>query len=488
MWKIEKLFVRFVIYKYYCYWFTVLMEDFEEDYDRFLEKSQADYKPHQREGVRWMLKRELVRKKILLGNLEYKLPRGGILADEMGLGKTIQLIGLLSIRRIKTLIVVPLSLMDQWKCQIKRFMGILPTVYHGSNKKKLSLGYLKNESFIVLATYNEISGKRMIDGLVQFMSPLHFIKWGRVIFDEAHHLRNKVSLLSMGATALFSKTKWMVTGTPIHNKVSDLLNLYEIIGYKEMSMISLEFLNDYGSLKRTKNDVAMELPELTKEMVWVSWDNEKERVIAEDIHRSFNFCNLDYERELMDEVLEIYARGVFSRLSRARQCCIMPKMLNSSTGLEIEKSSKLDAIEKHITERRTSGSKIVFCHYRREIDELERRFVLAKMTVGKMDGRTDASERKEILKTPKQVLLLQIKTGCEGLNLQDYSEVYFTSPHWNPAIEDQAMARCHRIGQKKKTKVYSFVMQNFDEMGKGISLDQHCMRIQEMKRGLYGII
>lgn len=464
------------------------MEEFEDKYKKFIDKSQAHDKSHQRDGVRWMLERELVRKKICVGNVNFKLPRGGILADEMGLGKTIQLIGLMSIRFIKTLIVVPFSLMEQWKCQIKRFLGFSPIIYHGTNKSKHSLEYLKNEAHIVLATYNEISGKRMSENLVQFMSHLHLVRWGRVIFDEAHHLRNKVSLLSMGADSLFSRTKWMVTGTPIHNKVSDLINLYEIIGYKEMAMINLEFLNEYACLKRTKKDIIMKLPELTKETILVPWKNEKEKTVAQDIHTSFNFCSVEFEREIMDEVLEIYAKGVFSRLSRARQCCIMPELLNHITGLNIEKSSKLDAIEQHIMKRETNGCKIVFCHYRREIDELEKRLILKKMSVAKMDGRTVPSERKEILKSPKQVLLLQIKTGCEGLNLQDYSEVYFTSPHWNPAIEDQAMARCHRIGQKNKTKVYSFVMDNFGEMGKGLSLDQHCMKIQEIKRGLYGLI
>ena len=116
----------------------------------------------------------------------------------------------------------------------------------GTNKSKHSLEYLKNEAHIVLATYNEISGKRMSENLVQFMSHLHLVRWGRVIFDEAHHLRNRVSMLSMGAKVLDSKSKWMSTGTPIHNKIEDFKNLFDIIGYNEVVASNIEFLKSHA--------------------------------------------------------------------------------------------------------------------------------------------------------------------------------------------------------------------------------------------------
>ena len=121
-----------------------------------------------------------------------------------------------------------------------------------------------------------------------------------------------------------------------------------------------------------------------------------------------------------------------------------------------------------------------------------------KIKVAVIDGRTPEGERREILQAKAQakreeiqVLILQIQTGCEGLNLQTYSEVYFVSPHWNPAVEDQAVARCHRIGQTEETAVFRFQMDGFDEANmeggfdqakKTQSLDEYISSVQLLKR------
>ena len=156
-------------------------------------------------------------------------------------------------------------------------------------------------------------------------------------------------------------------------------------------------------------------------------------------------------------------------------------------------SSKIDAImAKLVARRRNDNRKIVFCHYRSEIDELLKRLTEAGISAAVIDGRTPQKERETRLSAnfskedwngifpllnanlhstslpiydqvmgflgKTEVLLLQIQTACEGLNLQDFNEVYFTSPHWNPAVEDQAVARCHRKGQRKAVEVFRFIM------------------------------
>ena len=143
--------------------------------------------------------------------------------------------------------------------------------------------------------------------------------------------------------------------------------------------------------------------------------------------------------------------------------------------------SKITAVVDKIKENALNGkNKIVFCHYRAEIDLLET-LLEEDLNVCKFDGRTSKKERELILsKVDVNVLLIQIQTGCEGLNLQQYSEVYFTSPHWNPAVEDQAIARTHRIGQKKAVEVYRFISK-FDE---GSTIDDYCRRVQDVKREL----
>ena len=103
-----------------------------------------------------------------------------------------------------------------------------------------------------------------------------------------------------------------------------------------------------------------------------------------------------------------------------------------------------------------------------------------------MDGRTTNAKRKKILENKNDAIILQIQTGCEGLNLQEnYSEVYFVSPHWNPAVEDQAIARCHRIGQTKPVFVNRFEMSKFDDLDLNtVTIDKYVNGVQEIKRNI----
>jgi SNF2 family DNA or RNA helicase len=148
----------------------------------------------------------------------------------------------------------------------------------------------------------------------------------------------------------------------------------------------------------------------------------------------------------------------------------------------------LDSVVAAILERKENGcGKLVFCHFREEIDEVATRLRNGGITkVATFDGRTSNAKRFEILNDKNEVLILQIQTGCEGLNLQEnYSEIYFISPHWNPAIEDQAIARCHRIGQTKSVFVQRFEMSSFfDPDIITRTVDNYVEAIQENKRSI----
>jgi superfamily II DNA or RNA helicase len=129
-------------------------------------------------------------------------------------------------------------------------------------------------------------------------------------------------------------------------------------------------------------------------------------------------------------------------------------------------SSKISKVVRTILSRKDNGKrKIVFCHFRAEIDYIQARLTTAfpSLVVRYLDGRTKESERRQILAPDAaiDVLILQIQTCCEGLNLQQFSEVYFVSPDWNPSVEDQAIARCHRFGQTEPVVVFRFVMAPF---------------------------
>jgi SNF2 family DNA or RNA helicase len=162
-------------------------------------------------------------------------------------------------------------------------------------------------------------------------------------------------------------------------------------------------------------------------------------------------------------------------------------------------SSKLDAVVEKVLDRQDNGrSKLLFCHYRGEIDALKTRLAAKGLRVETFDGRTLTAERNRIITQKCDVLILQIQTGCEGLNLQHFSEVYFVSPHWNPAVEDQAVARCHRIGQQQPVDVFRFVMSGFllplqcgkdgEEEDCSITLDAYAKEVQESKRLLRAIL
>ena len=226
-------------------------------------------------------------------------------------------------------------------------------------------------------------------------------------------------------------------------------------------------------LKRTKDVVGIELPPLKRTIVTVPWSSEAEKQLAEDIHVHLQFSRLENGRE--DNPFANLGFHHFAMLQRARQSCIdmglMKKNIEKLMALEvIDKTylveeamgyhSKIDRVVEIISERKDNKrAKLVFCHYHMEIDRVVDSLLNLGLSVGKFDSRVSQEEREEMLEREDlDALVLQIKTGCEGLNLQHFKEVYFVSPHWNPAVEDQAVARCHRIGQNDEVDVFSFKM------------------------------
>ena len=520
----------------------------------------------------------------------------------MGLGKTITMLGTMySNPQFSTLIVVPVVLIEQWRQAIQSYLHIDPIVYHGQSKSPFILENNINggNPFVVITTYGVLAQRkprekdsikltsRYLIRTDYLNSILYNIQWERIIFDEAHHMRNNFTQKFWACNMLRSKIKWCVTGTPIQNKLRDFRNLLRLFNIppKDMKTTSqLEELIQQYMIRRTKNQVGIQLPPVKVKNTTVAWKSDVERRLnlkfmeyqqkarnnhiigddednednEDDIMETYSIDSIDsrdsigsmdstdsmdgeemnldnnggfigsssiygeygtsgtrnsifsiLERRqlglpgtnrqlhehyrnnhLLDEDVEqcahLLENNMLTSMIRGRQMCIYPALILPKLQEHIEKnnisrginqlknySSKLDAVIEHIqTNLHSDNRKIVFCNFKEEMKQIYERLVDSQnyqnneyneTNVACYDGTLNHSKRRSIINNHNlKLLIIQIQTACDGLNLQHYNEVYFVSPCWNPSMEDQAIARCHRMGQTKTTYVYRFQM-GFDD-------------------------
>jgi SNF2 family DNA or RNA helicase len=438
-------------------------------------------KSHQIEGVIWCLGQELVPSP---EGGEDKRRRGGVLADEMGMGKTIQLIGLFMLNpQRKTLLIVPPILLKQWSAEIRKFTGHIATMYYGKDRKKIDL--VNPKVLVVITSYETV---------VRDVAVFKDVAWNRVVCDEAHHLRNPKTKIYSAVQEILSNVStylWFITGTPIHHSPKDIYSLYYLFGYSLAELTELKDKKGIAILRSRflqRRHQKPDLPEKNEHKLSIEWKEARERDLAKDIHQTIPF--LGFSGETAADAYSFWVkqkRPVLVSMIRAKQTCILSKMTETSylsemavspsedvpflartmPVFETSTTTKLQEILRLLNYRRENGNgKVIFCHYRLEMAYLleKLRDDSTKSWIGTWQDykKIEYSFRSSIL-GESPILILQIQSGCEGLNLQDhFSEVYFVSPDWNPTLEEQAIARCYRIGQKKPVEVFRFSMDFVD--------------------------
>lgn len=409
------------------------------------------YAPYQQEGVMWMLTME--------NNIGK--PKGGFLCDEMGLGKTVQLIAtMLGNKKRKTLIVVPKSIVTQWVEEITRFAPSLTCVaWDGPARDSTDISLVD----IVVAPYS----------VVRMGSRLHRVHWDRIILDEAHEIRNRNSKLFKTVNALRSDIRWAVTGTPVFNSMNDFISLCEFVGIPRVLVQGMSNkVKDIYILRRTKQDLDMiDIPECHFENVELTMHKDERRLyeyVFEDAQETI--------KEIFKTTTNISSKNMelLECLLRARQCCIWPQMYYDGVAKKAEtepelwvgKSNKMDTLLRMV-EGHPDEKALIFCQFTGEMNHIQKNI---NGPVFRIDGSVSKDGRLDQIRLFKQaesnaVLIIQIKSGGQGLNLQEATRVYITAPSWNPATELQAVGRCHRSGQTKTVYVKKFVYENSVEEG-----------------------
>ena len=481
---------------------TLLLQNshcWQEKYTEFCKKNNIMIKSHQVQGVIWCLQRELalsshVEKGREKENEEEKgeavegKRRGGVLADEMGMGKTIQMIGVFMLNPVrKTLLIVPPILVNQWAAEIRKFTGHVSTIYYGKDRKKIDL--LHPKAMVVITSYETV---------MRDITTFKEVGWNRVVCDEAHHLRNPKTLIYVAVRDVLSNSTdaslWMITGTPMHHSPKDLASLYFLFGYSSSDLSGEKDPKDPKGLAILRSRFLQrrhqetDLPKKQEHTIMIEWTKQQERDLAKDIHQTIPFLGFSPKGERGEDedeysFWEKKKHPLLVSMIRAKQTCILPKMTEKSyiadsltllpKDEKVEETipflaifdesttTKLQEILRLLNSRRENGNgKVIFCHYQLEMAYLLEKLSKEKTWIGTWQDYKKI-EHQNLGESP--ILILQIQSGCEGLNLQaHFSEVYFVSPDWNPTLEEQAIARCWRIGQKKPVDVFRFSMNFVD--------------------------
>ena len=399
---------------------------------------------------------------------------GGILADEMGLGKTIQTIAfLLSNKDKKSIVITPTALIYNWKNELEKFAPTLKVglLHAAKSEREKILDNIDNYD-VILTTYTTY--KNDIDKYKN-------ISFDYCIIDEAQNIKNPDAIITKAIKNVNAKVKFALTGTPIENNLMELWSIFDFImpGYlynkskfksifvnNDKNIIELKNLIKPFILRRTKKEVITELPDKIEQKIIIDLEKEHKRAYKGYV----NLITRKIKENNQDNIT------VFSYLTKLRQLCLSPElMVKNYQG----KNSKLDVLINIIND--SSDEKIlVFSQFTKVLEVIGKRLNEENISYSYLDGKTSAKDRVKLVEdfntNNNKIFLISLKAGGTGLNLTSANIVVHFDPWWNPAVEDQASDRAHRIGQKNVVNVIKLI-------AKGTA-EERVINLQETKKEL----
>ncbi|WP_207497236.1 DEAD/DEAH box helicase [Aridibaculum aurantiacum] len=462
----------------------------EERYDRLKEFKNIEaidapkhlkpiLRPYQESGFQWL-------------NYLNEVKWGGILADDMGLGKTIQALSFLhhlkhSNGSLRALVVCPTTLMYNWENEIKKFTPTLTHyIHHGGARSKQLV--TQNEFDVIITTYGTLRSD-----IKSFVEP----EFDYVVLDESQAIKNPSSKVTKAASLLKAKSRLCLSGTPLQNNTFDIFAQMNFLNpgmLGTMEFFKQEFavpIDKFGEqeqkehlrkllypfiLRRTKEQVAKDLPDKTEMILFCEMGVEQRKIYDA------------YRNEFRDKILGVVdAQGIqrsqltiLQGLMKLRQICDSPAIMKDEEKFP-NVSIKLDELVREITENISNHKALVFSQFlgmlaliREKLDELGVKYEY-------FDGSTSAPDREKAIQSFQnddtcRVFLISLKAGGVGLNLTAADYVYIVDPWWNPAVEQQAIDRTHRIGQTKNIFAYRMICRD--------TVEDKILALQERKRAL----
>ena len=359
-----------------------------------------------------------------------------ILADEMGLGKTMQAITtvrlLLRAGHLKrVLLVCPKPLVPNWQREFKLWAPEIGINVVDGNQAKRAFQWQQHNVPVTIANYELVSRDQHIVNDPEFNADL-------VILDEAQRIKNKSSTTSKVVRGIRRQRSWALTGTPIENSQEDIVGIFEFLnsGYLNSDMSCRRIASEVRDfiIRRTKDEVLTEMP---PKLI-----RDAELSLTPEQHQRYSDAEEAGVLQLNDLGAEITIQHVFELVLRLKQICNFDPVTGAS--------SKLERLEADLEEVAASGQKaIVFSQWVQSLDEIQTR--LARFNPLAYHGRIPSKKREAVLAEFKEdpqrhVLLMSYGAGSVGLNLQFCRYVFLFDRWWNPAVEDQAINRAHRIG------------------------------------------